>query len=155
MANRRDQITMTPDEVAAFLDQEKTLVVASQGPSGFPHVVPMWFVVRDGKLVFWTYRGSQKVLNLRRDPRVSCLVEAGETYPELRGVSIEGTVELVEDPEAVLDIGVSVSERYAGTRLDDAGREGLRPVGAKRVGVLVTPERTVSWDHRKLPAGVY
>lgn len=152
--SRRDQITMSTEEIETFLGEQQTVIVASLGASGHPHLVPMWFALIDGRIAFWTYRGSQKVLNLRRDPRLSCLVEAGETYPELRGVSIEGTAELVEDREEVLNIGVAVTERFAGP-LDEAGRNGLRSIGAKRVGVLLTPTRTVSWDHRKLPAGVY
>ncbi|WP_028933651.1 PPOX class F420-dependent oxidoreductase [Pseudonocardia spinosispora] len=152
--SRRDQITMSAEEIETFLGEQQTVIVASLGAAGHPHLVPMWFALIDGRIAFWTYRGSQKVLNLRRDPRLSCLVEAGETYPELRGVSIEGTAELVEDPDEVLNIGVAVTERFAGT-LDEDGRNGLRPIGAKRVGVLLTPTRTASWDHRKLPTGVY
>lgn len=152
--NRRDQISMSTDEVEAFLRAERTVVVASHGLSGHPHLVPMWFALLDGRIAFWTYRGSQKVVNLRRDSRLSCLVEAGDSYAELRGVSIEGTADIVEDPDQVLAIGVAVAERFAGP-LDDAGRAGLRTVGAKRVGLIVSPTKVASWDHRKLPAGVY
>ncbi|WP_028920871.1 pyridoxamine 5'-phosphate oxidase family protein [Pseudonocardia acaciae] len=152
--NRRDQIRMSDEEIAAFLAEERTLIVASHGAGGHPHVVPMWFAMLDGKPAFWTYRTSQKVLNLRRDPRLSCLVEAGETYPELRGVSIEGTAEIVEDPDQTLHIGAAVAERFAGP-LDDTAREGLRRSGAKRVAILVHPTKTVTWDHRKLPTSTY
>lgn len=152
--NRREQIRMSDDEVEAFLREQQTLIVASRGVGGHPHLVPMWFALLDGKPAFWTYRTSQKVLNLRRDPRLSCLVEAGESYPELRGVSIEGTADVVEDPDEVLRIGAAVAERFAGP-LDEAGRAGLRHSGAKRVGVIVHPTKTVSWDHRKLPTGVH
>jgi PPOX class probable F420-dependent enzyme len=153
--SRRDQIMMSDAEVEAFLREERTLIVASHGAGGHPHLVAMWFALVDGKLAFWTYRTSQKVLNLRRDPRLSCLVEAGESYPELRGVSVEGTAEIVEDPGRVLGIGTAVAERFAGGPLDEDTRAGVRRSGAKRVGVIVHPTRTLSWDHRKLPTGVY
>ena len=152
--SRRDQITMSTEEVEKFLGEQQTVIVASLGAAGHPHLVPMWFALWDGQIAFWTYRGSQKVVNLRRDPRMSCLVEAGDTYPELRGVSIEGTARLVEDPDEILDIGAAVTERFAGA-LGGADRNGLRVIGAKRVGVVLEPTRTLSWDHRKLPAGVY
>jgi PPOX class probable F420-dependent enzyme len=145
---------MLDNEVAGFLAERRTVMVASHGVGGFPHLVPMWFALHDGRIAFWTYRDSQKVHNLRRDPRCGCLAEAGESYPELRGVSIDGIAELIDDPDEVLSIGAAVVERFAGP-LDAAGRAGLRPMAAKRFGVLVTPVRTRSWDHRKLAAGVY
>lgn len=147
--NRRAEIGMSAEEIDAFLRAERTVIVASNGTGGHPHVVPMWFALRDGRIEFWTYRKSQKVLNLRRDPRVSCLVEAGEEYSQLRGVFLEGTAELVEDPDEVLRIGAAVAEHSIGP-LDDAARDGLRHTGAKRVGVRVHPAKVTSWDHRKL-----
>jgi hypothetical protein len=102
---------------------------------------------------FWTYAKSQKIANLRRDPRITCLVEAGETYEELKGVELVGTAELVEGRDAVLAIGRSVFERYTGP-WDDSVGPGLEQVGAKRVGVKVRVERVVSWDHGKL-GGTY
>lgn len=149
--NRRADIAMTTEEIDAFLRAERTLVVASNSISGHPHVVPMWFALRDGRIEFWTYRKSQKVLNLRRDPRISCLVEAGEEYGELRGVFLEGTAEIVDDSDEVLRIGAAVAEHSIGP-LDDAARAGLRHTGAKRVGVRVHPAKVTSWDHRKLAA---
>ena len=152
--NRRAEIAMSAAEIDAFLREERTVVVASNGVSGHPHVVPMWFALRDGRIEFWTYRKSQKVLNLRRDPRVSCLVEAGEEYGELCGVLVEGTAEIIDDPDEVLRIGAAVAEHSIGP-LDDAARAGLRHTGAKRVGVIVHPTRVTSWDHRKLGAAQY
>ncbi|MBP2473073.1 PPOX class probable F420-dependent enzyme [Crossiella equi] len=153
--SRRDQITMSPQEVDDFLADQRTLVVASLGPTGHPHVVPMWFTVLDGEIVFWTYASSQKVVNLRRDPRLSCLVEAGDSYEQLRGVSMEGTAEIVADPDGVLRVGAAIAARYGGAPLDEAAVEGIRRHAAKRVAVVFHRARISSWDHRKLGAGVY
>lgn len=153
--SRRDQIRMTDDEAAAFVAASRTLQVASINADGTPHLVPMWFAVTDdGAVGFWTYGKSQKIVNLRRDPRLTVMLEAGEAYEELRGVTIYGRARLVEDPGDVLAFGERVYERYWGPITDDAVREGVRQMGAKRIVVVVEPTRTVSWDHRKL-AGAY
>lgn len=151
--SRRDQIRMTDDEVRAFLDEQKTLQVASINQDGTPHLVAMWYGFGDGgDLVFWTYGKSQKVVNLRRDPRLTCLVEDGDKYEELRGVSIVGTAELTDDRDTVQQVGEALYVRYNGP-LNDAAREGVRYGGSKRVAVTVRPGKVVSWDHRKLGGG--
>jgi PPOX class probable F420-dependent enzyme len=153
--SRRDQIRMTDDEVRALLDEQRTLQVASINRDGTPHLVAMWYGLLDGgELAFWTYGKSQKVFNLRRDPRVTCLVEAGDTYEELRGVSITGTGVVSEDREAVMRVGEAVYAQRNTGPLDDAAREGIRYAGAKRVAVTVRADKVVSWDHRKL-GGAY
>ncbi|MGH3734101.1 MAG: pyridoxamine 5'-phosphate oxidase family protein [Micromonosporaceae bacterium] len=153
MSSSREQTRMSAGEVEAFIAERKTLMVASLDRDGAPHLVPMWFAVRDGEIVFWTYRRSQKVLNLRRDPRLSCLVEAGESYGELRGVSMRGTATIVDDPDAVRRMGETIVLRYAGP-LDDAARQAVAAAVAarapKRVGVIFRPDHTATWDHRKL-----
>lgn len=140
---------MSDVEIQALLGEERTLQVATIAPDGWPHLVPMWFVVMEGRIAFWTYARSQKTLNLRRDPRITCLVEAGERYEELRGVSIHGRARLVEDPAGVVAIGERLFERYQGRAVTDAYREGVARNAAKRVGVVVEAERSASWDHRK------
>jgi len=149
MPSQRERIRMTDAEVAEFLATEKTLQVASIGPDGTPHLVPMWFAVVDGRIAFWTFAKAQKTLNLRRDPRITCLVEAGDSYGELRGVSITGRAELVEDFDRVLDVGMAVYSRYH-PDMNDALRAGVEAQASKRVVVFVNPEKTASWDHRKL-----
>jgi len=149
MAGPRERIRMTDAEVAEFLDTERTLQVASIGPDGAPHLVAMWFSVIDGRIVMWTYAKSQKAANLRRDPRLTCLVEAGERYGDLRGVSITGTVEIVDDPARVLEVGEALHRRYQG-EISHASRPGLEAESRKRIAVFVDPVRTTSWDHRKL-----
>ena len=116
----------------------------------------MWFAVRNGAPVFWTFGKSQKILNLRRDERLTALVEAGDTYSELRGVELVGRGRIVDDPDEVLAIGLAVGTRYTGgVPLGDAAIAGLRTQAAKRLGVVVDVDRVVSWDHRKLAAGTY
>jgi PPOX class probable F420-dependent enzyme len=129
-----------------------SLQVASNGPSGFPHLVAMWFAVLPADeltVAFWTYSRSQKVINLQRDPRVACMVEDGDTYPTLRGVQLAGQAVVSDDRRLVQRVGEAVYERYNGP-LDDGARAAVEQMGAKRVAVLCTASRVVSWDHRKL-----
>jgi PPOX class probable F420-dependent enzyme len=149
MAGQRERIRMTDAEVAEFLDSERTLQVASIGADGTPHLVTMWFKVIDGRIAMWTYARSQKAANLRRDPRIVCLVEAGEAYGELRGVSITGRAEVHDDYDTVFGVGTQLYGRYQGD-MTHASRAGVEAEARKRVAVFVTPEKTASWDHRKL-----
>ena len=150
--SRRDQIRMTDDEVQSFLQERQVMNVASLRKDGRPHLVAMWYGFLDGKPAFWTYGRSQKIVNLRRDPRITCLVEDGDAYEELRGVELVGTATLIED-ERRFEIGRSVMERYTGPLTGDVDPI-LQSVGAKRAGVVIEVEAVVSWDHRKL-GGVY
>lgn len=151
MPSRRDQIVMTTDEITEFLNEERVLNVATIGLTGHPHVVAMWYALVDGGVVFWTFASSQKVANLRRDAKITGLVEAGDVYDELRGVEIMGTATLIEDYEAVLEIGRTVAVRYNGDQaMSSQADEHLARQAHKRIGVRIEPERFVSWDHRKL-----
>jgi PPOX class probable F420-dependent enzyme len=149
MAGQRERIRMTDAEVAEFLATERTLQVASIGPDGVPHLVAMWFTVIDGRIAMWTYAKSQKAINLRRDPRLTCLVEAGETYGELRGVSITGRADVRDDHDTVLAVGEALFRRYQGER-NHPSRPGLEAEARKRLAVFVDPVKVVTWDHRKL-----
>ena len=148
--SRRDQIQMTDDEVGAFLAAGRDLQVASINADGTPHLVTMWYVYDGEDLCFWTYGKSQKVVNLRRDPRITVLVATGEEYVQLKGVSLAGRAEIVEDPDEVLRYGEQVYERYWGPLDNDLVREGVRTMGAKRVVIRVKAEKVTSWDHSKL-----
>jgi PPOX class probable F420-dependent enzyme len=153
MPSRRELIQMDDDEIQTFLDEERVLNVATIGPTGHPHVVAMWYALVHRELVFWTFGKSQKVANLRRDPKITGLVEAGDEYAELRGVEMTGTARLIEDPDEVLDIGLAVSRRYQGDVLQQGGEDAVNFIAQqarKRIGVAIVPERFVSWDHRKL-----
>jgi PPOX class probable F420-dependent enzyme len=147
--NQRAQITMTDEEIAQFLAQSRIVTLATNGPHGTPHLIAMWYGLIDGELWFETKAKSQKVVNLRRDDRVTCMVEDGLTYDTLRGVSIEGRAEVVDDPEALFRVGVSVWERYTGQYTDEV-RPMVEAMLNKRVAVRVRAVRIRSWDHRKL-----
>ena len=114
--SRRDQIRMSDDEVRAFLEAGRDLQVASINADGTPHLVTMWYELDGDDLCFWTYGKSQKVVNLRRDPRLSVLVATGETYEELRGVSIIGRAEIVDALPEVLELRPASSSRATGVR---------------------------------------
>ncbi|MBF6620046.1 MAG: pyridoxamine 5'-phosphate oxidase family protein [Patulibacter sp.] len=160
--SRRDQITMTESEVDAFLDEERTLTCATQGPRGWPHLMPLWFVVRDGRIWAWTFAKSQKARNLERDPRATVQVEAGEQYDQLRGVMLECDVVLRHDLEVVAEVGGAIMRRYApGGALDpdaplpDEAVATIRAQASKRVALEFVERRRSSWDHRKLASGIY
>jgi nitroimidazol reductase NimA-like FMN-containing flavoprotein (pyridoxamine 5'-phosphate oxidase superfamily) len=153
MPSRRNAITMTDAEVAAFLEQQAVLNVATIGPTGHPHVVAMWFVVLDGAPTFWTFGKSQKVMNIRRDPKITALVESGERYEELRGVELVGTARLIDDYDAVRDIGIRVSTKHNGPPSDGA-LPFIEQQARKRIGVAIDVDHVVSWDHTKL-SGTY
>jgi PPOX class probable F420-dependent enzyme len=150
----RDAIAMTPEEVADFLATHLKVQVAVNGHEGTPHLTTLFYVVDDGRVAFWTYARSQKIRNLERDPHIACLVEDGDGYFELSGVSISGTAEIVRDPDVVRRIGSAVAVRMAGVSsmddLGDLGRDEIERQVAKRVAVLVRPGRVASWDHAKL-----
>lgn len=147
--NQRSQITMSDEEVQTFLVQQRTATMATLGATGTPHLVAMWYAVLDGQIWFETKARSQKAVNLRRDPRITCLVEDGETYDTLRGVSLEGTAEIVDDPEALWQVGVSVWERYNGPYTDEV-KPLVEFMLHKRIAVRIDVQRVRSWDHRKL-----
>lgn len=148
--NRRAQIVMTDAEVAGFIERSRTATIATLGPNGTPHLVAMWYAVIDGALWFETKAKSQKIRNLRRDNRMTCLIEDGETYDELRGVALEGRGVLVEDdPDAAWRVGVNVWERYTGPYTEEL-RPAVEQLMHKRVVVRVDVDRVRSWDHRKL-----
>ncbi len=146
----RDRIRMSEAECLALLAAEKVVIVTSIGPRGWPHSMPMWFVVRDGEIWIWTYGSSQKVRNLERDPRVTLLVEAGETYGELRGVMIEAEAEIERDTEKVLALGLELGARYGDGSSGPEVEAELSRQARKRVAIGFRPVRTTSWDHRKL-----
>ncbi|MFJ8813066.1 pyridoxamine 5'-phosphate oxidase family protein [Amycolatopsis thermoflava] len=147
--NQRAQITMTAVEIAEFVAASRTATIATLGADGTPHLVAMWFAVLDGTIWLETKAKSQKAVNLRRDPRITVLVEDGLTYDALRGVSIEGRGVVSEDPDEIWAVGVNVFERYYGPYSAEL-RPAVEMMLNKRVVVRVDPVRVRSWDHRKL-----
>ena len=151
--SRRDQIAMSDTEVAAFLEQQRVVICATNGPRGWPHLMPLWYTVRDGEIWAWTYAKSQKVKNLERDARATLQGETGEGYQELRGVMFETSTTIHRELELVTEFGAELFRRYSGAT-GDAFLEAVRAQASKRVALQFTPERTASWDHGKL-GGVY
>jgi PPOX class probable F420-dependent enzyme len=145
----RDRVGMTPGEATAFLAESHKLQLATINSDGTPHLVTMFYAVQGGRIAFWTYRTSQKARNLARDPRVTCLVETGEEYFDLRGVQVAGRVQVVEDPAAILEIGRRIAGVMAGMP-DGALDDYVAHTARKRLGYLVDPVRVITWDHRKL-----
>jgi len=150
---------MTPGEREAFLESGTTLIVTSLGKNGHPHSAPMWYFVDDGKVVFRSFSKSQKIVNLRRDPRITVLVERGVAYAELQAVMIEGTARLVDgadDPAFLLESYRRLAARYPMVGPDpvdlapDALEAAFGRFAPKNTAVVVEPRRVVSWDHRKL-----
>jgi len=163
--NRRAAIRMTDEEALAFLEEQRTVICATNGHDGFPHLMPLWYVVRDtqptssagtgGTLWAWTYAKSQKTRNLERDRRATLQVEAGEAYEELRGLMLRTEAVLHRHPDTVLGFVEELAARYAPPGADpEAMREGFARQVPKRVAIEFTEVGRVSWDHRKL-GGTY
>jgi len=143
----RPNIQLTPDEQAAFLREHRKCALATYGPDGFPHIVAMNFFVENGAYWMTSYGKAQKVLNIRRNPKVALMVEAGDAYGELRGMMIRGLCEIIEDPDAVRAALTARTEAADSRRAPAAGAAASAP---KRVLLKVAPHKVTSWDHRKL-----
>ncbi|MCS7293909.1 MAG: pyridoxamine 5'-phosphate oxidase family protein [Chloroflexota bacterium] len=150
MPSRRQEIAMTPEEQREFLEQGWTLQVASIGPKGFPHLVAMWYVVIDGKIHFTTYGKSQKVMNLRRNPKMAVMLESGKLYHELKGLVIEGTATIIEDTAFTAEVMARVANKYQGLPIPLEATEDRLRAASKRVTIRVEPVDVYSWDHSKL-----
>jgi PPOX class probable F420-dependent enzyme len=149
MPSRRDMIRMNDEEIASFLEQGKSLQLATINKDGTPHLVAMWYGIVDGKIVIETFEKSQKAVNLKRDGRIACMLEAGTEYNELRGVQINGTVTLVTDPDEIRELMKAVLRRNHD--MDEKTLELAVEHGSKkRLGVIIEPTKVVSWDHSKL-----
>lgn len=156
--SRRDQIRMNDQEERDFLTASRTVILTSIGKDGVPHPMPMWYAIdAEGAVLMTTFTKSQKIHNLKRDPRVSLLVEAGDVYEELRGVAAYGEAELNADDDWIAAILLAVSQHRGDLAPGvpaDALQKAFLQQAAKRTGIRVLPNRTVSWDHRKL-GGTY
>jgi PPOX class probable F420-dependent enzyme len=151
MPNVRDKIRLSDDEIRDFFANAKTVIMATQNHDGYPHLVPMWYSMLDGLVHMHTYKSSQKVRNIERDPRGSILVEDGTDYDKLRGVYIRGRFEILDDQDLCYRIAVASAKKYQGLDEDTAGA-ALRYYVRKRVALVFHPEKTSSWDHRKTTA---
>jgi len=141
---------MTAEEAAAFIAEQRVVTCATLGRDGWPHLMPLWFVVRDGECWAWTYAKSQKVRNLERDPRCTLQFEAGDSYDQLRGVMLKCETVLARDLATVTGVGAEIAQRYGGADLDEQARAYVERQAAKRVAMRFQVRDTASWDHRKL-----
>lgn len=147
--SERARAAMTPDEATELLAGSRKMQLATINADHSPHLVPMFYVLRGGRITFWTYRASQKALNLARDPRLTCLVEDGDAYFDLRGVQVCGMAERIDDPVGVAQVGRLIAARLTGVPTQGLD-EYVSQVARKRVAFTVEPSRIISWDHRKL-----
>jgi PPOX class probable F420-dependent enzyme len=152
--SRRGQIAMSAEEVAEFVGHQRVVIVATNGPQGWPHLMPLWYLTRGQDIWAWTYAKSQKVRNLERDARATLEVEDGEQYHELRGVMIEAQAVIHRDTDLVAEFGAELFKRYGNNGGGPEFLEAVRAQAAKRVALQFVPQRTASWDHGKL-GGVY
>jgi PPOX class probable F420-dependent enzyme len=156
MPSQRADIAMSPVEIADFLAGPRNLILVTNGPDGFPDPVAMWYVpAADGTIWMRTYAKSQKVTNLRRDARVSVLLEDGARYAELRGVQLTGRIELVDDVDIICDVFADLMIRYENMdpQFRDQARAGYLAKAPKQVALHLLPEVVVSWDHAKQSSG--
>ena len=143
--SRRDQIVLDDGELLAFVEEERIVTCATLGRDGWPHLMPLWYVVRDGEPWATTYAKSQKVRNLEREARCTVQVEAGSTYTELRGVMLKCVCAIHRDPVIVAGVGTELGARYSGSTYEVTPEQA-----AKRVALQFIVNETASWDHRKL-----
>jgi Pyridoxamine 5'-phosphate oxidase len=154
VSGRRAQVAMGAEELSAFLDEQRVVTCATFGPRGWPHLMPLWYVVRGDDIWAWTYAKSQKVRNLERDARATLQIETGYEYQELRGVMIEAEAAIHRELSLVSEFGVELFGRYGTAQAGPEFLEVVRTQAAKRVALQFVAQRTASWDHRKL-GGVY
>jgi PPOX class probable F420-dependent enzyme len=152
--NKQSQIKMTPAEQAEFLARARTMMLCTIDRDGYPHAVAMAFMVKDGCIYMTSYRKAQKVVNIRRNPKVAVMVESGTQYDELKGVMIRGRCEVIDGPDDVWKIMREIRTFQAGGVPPPADAV-VQARAQKRAVLKIIPEKTASWDHSKLPAGVY
>jgi PPOX class probable F420-dependent enzyme len=146
---------MSDAELAAFLEEERTVICATNGRDGFPHLMPLWYVMRGADLWAWTFAKSQKTRNLERDPRATLQVESGTEYAELRGAMLKCDVTVHRDSDLVATFGLELFARYTAGGVDEDVRAMVLAQAPKRVALQFEPRSSATWDHRKLAAGVY
>lgn len=166
---QRDAIKMTQEEAEAFLHEGMqknwTMFLATNGPGGYPHIVSMGWVYQDGKIWFQTYGKSQKIVNLRRDPKAAVILEAvyaeGFEHRKLRGLMIRGICKVDDNPEKVVEVLTAMWRNGAARNLSVGARpqtellDFVKQRAAKRTVISFTPQKWASWDHSKLAEGTY
>ncbi len=152
--NRRNKIAMTTEELSAYLNEARNMSLCTIGKDGYPHVVAMSYMAKAGLIYMSSFKKAQKVVNAKRNPKVAVMVESGDAYSELKGVLIRGECEVIDEPEKVWQIMKEVRD-FQGTTVTPTEDAVLKERAKKRAVLKITPVKTSSWDHTKLPAGVY
>lgn len=150
MPKRRDAVKMNDEEIWSFIESQKTVQVATINKDGTPHVMPLWFAIEEGRIVLETFTKSQKIVNLERDDRISILFEDGESYNELKGVSIKGRAELVRHLDEVHRLHMAVIVRNQPEVPVELLEQATASMASKKTAILIEPERFITWDHSKL-----
>lgn len=144
-------LPMIDDEVWRFLDEQKILCLATINADNTPHNTPVWYAVYNKKIYFRADDNKVKVRNISRNPRVSCVVEAGVKYTELRGVTIFGRARTITDKKFRKIVNNLLLDRYAYERnyedMPEAWRKKYEQ--ADRAIIEISPEKITSWDNRK------
>ena len=149
--DRRKSIRLTPEESRQFMEEGRTAMLATNGRDGYPHLIAMWYAVKDGDLVMTTYGSSQKAVNIRRDPRATMMWEAGTSYNKLRGLMIRGRAEIVEDSKFTYEVLRLVGKKMSGiSSVTPEQNTALEAQATKRVVIRFHPEKFSSWDHSKM-----
>ena len=152
--NRQSQIQLTPEEQRAYLAEARTMTLCTIDKNGYPHAVAMSYMVKDGCIYMTSFRKAHKVVNARRNPKVTVMLESGDTYDQLKGLMIRGTCEVIDAPEAVWNVMREI-RRFRGGEPAAPDDAGMKARAAKRAILKITPVKTSSWDHTKLPKGTY
>lgn len=150
MPSRRNRIILSEEEQKLFLEEGWTLQVATNSSNGFPHLAAMWYIMKDGMIHFTTFRKSQKILNIRRNPNITAMLESGKEYADLQGLVVQGSAELVDNIEYTADVMAKVAEKYRGMPINTTNSDAALDAAAKRIAVRVRPQNIYSWDHTKL-----
>jgi len=149
--DRRKSIQLTPEESRRFIEEGRTATLATNGRDGYPHLIAMWYGVKDGDILMTTYGKSQKAVNIRRDPRATMMWESGTAYNKLRGLMIRGRAEIVEDANYTYDVLRLVGAKMSGTSaVSPEQNRALEAQATKRVVIRFHPEKFASWDHSKM-----
>jgi nitroimidazol reductase NimA-like FMN-containing flavoprotein (pyridoxamine 5'-phosphate oxidase superfamily) len=152
--NRQDQIQLTPQEQDAYLAEARTMTLCTIDKNGYPHAVAMAYMVKDGCIYMTSFKKAQKVVNARRNPKVTVMLESGDAYDQLKGLMIRGDCEVIDEPEEVWNVMREI-RRFHGEEPAAPENAILKERAKKRAVLKIIPVKTSSWDHTKLPKGTY
>ena len=141
----REQLRLTSGELEELLQTQRTLHVATVSPDGWPHVVPLWFVWREGAIWINNLRRSKRSRDVREGSPVALCVDTGVEYQELRGVVLYGRFESADEDPSLEAVKAEFARKY--WKVDSI------PDLKSHQWLRLRPERTASWDFRKIPSG--